>query len=86
MRYVSYYQLARGVSIALMGMVPPRRSPIDCYMGYMVFKNGLPVAYAGSWILFDSGRIGLNIFPSYRGGESKYIFEQVLKLHSRFTG
>ena len=81
--YVSYYHLSRGVSIALMGMVPERRSPIDCYMGYMVFKNGLPVAYAGSWILFNSGRIGLNIFPSYRGGESKYIFEQVLNLHCR---
>lgn len=89
--YVSYYHLSRGVSIALMGMVPERRTPIDCYMGYMVFKNGLPVAYAGSWILFDSGRIGLNIFPAYRGGESKYIFEDILNLHksvyrlNRFT-
>ncbi len=80
-RFVSYYQLPRGLSVALMGMVPDRRSPIDCYMGYTVFKNGLPVAYAGSWILFDSGRIGLNVFPAYRGGESQYIFEQVLKLH-----
>ena len=78
---VAYYQLSRGISIVLMGMVPERRHPIDSYMGYVVFKNGLPVAYAGSWILFDSGRIGLNIFPAYRGGESQYIFEQVLKLH-----
>ncbi|MFC0772980.1 hypothetical protein [Terrimonas alba] len=81
-RLVSYYRLARGLSIALMGMVAERRSPIDSYMGYVVFKNGLPLAYAGSWILFDSGRIGLNVFPAYRGGESQYIFEQVLKLHS----
>jgi len=81
-RFVSYYQLPRGLSVALMGMVPERRSPIDSYMGYVVFKNGLPVAYAGSWILFDSGRIGLNVFPSYRGGEAQYIFDQVLKLHS----
>jgi hypothetical protein len=64
-------------------MVPERRHPIDSYIGYIVFKNGLPVAYAGSWILFDSGRIGLNVFPSYRGGESQYIFEQVLKLHQK---
>ncbi len=78
---VSYYRLPRGLSIALMGMVPERRHPIDSYMGYVVFKNGLPVAYAGSWILFDSSRIGLNVFPAYRGGESQYIFEQVLKLH-----
>ena len=78
---ISYYQLPRGLSIALMGMVPARRHPIDSYMGYTVFKNGLPVAYAGSWVLFDSARIGLNIFPSYRGGESHYIFEQVLRIH-----
>jgi hypothetical protein len=82
-RLVSYYRLQRGLSIALMGMVPERRHPIDSYMGYVVFKNGLPVAYAGSWILFDSGRIGLNIFPAYRGGESQYIFDQVLKLHQK---
>ncbi len=80
-RLVSYYRLSRGISVALMGMVPERRNPIDSYMGYVVFKNGLPVAYAGSWVLFDSARIGLNIFPAYRGGESQYIFQQVLKLH-----
>ncbi|MFZ1453114.1 MAG: hypothetical protein WAT20_10445 [Ferruginibacter sp.] len=79
---ISYYHLPRGISIALMGMVPERRHPIDSYMGYMVFKNGLPVAYAGSWILFNSGRIGLNVFPGYRGGETRFIFEQVLQLHA----
>jgi hypothetical protein len=78
---ISYYHLARGLSIALTGMVPARRHPIDSYMGYTVFKNGWPVAYAASWVLFDSARIGLNIFPAYRGGESQYIFEQVLKIH-----
>lgn len=81
-KLVSYYQLPRGISIALLEMIPERRHPIDSYIGYTVFKNGLPVAYAGSWILFDSGRIGLNVFPAYRGGESQYIFQQVLQLHA----
>ncbi len=82
-KLVSYYQLARGISIALLEMTPERRHPIDSYIGYTVFKNGLPVAYAGSWLLFDSGRIGLNVFPAYRGGESQYIFLQVLQLHAQ---
>jgi hypothetical protein len=82
-KLVSYYQLPRGLGIALMEMTPERRNPIDSYVGYTVFKNGLPVAYAGSWLLFDSGRIGLNVFPSYRGGESQYIFQQVLQLHAQ---
>lgn len=80
---VSYYQVGRGISIALMGMSPERRHPLDSYMGYVAFKNGLPVAYAGSWILFDSARIGLNVFTSYRGGESLYIFKQILNLHKK---
>lgn len=80
---VSYYRLPRGLSIALIGMVPDRRHPIDSYMGYVVFKNGLPVSYAGSWIMFDSARIGLNVFPGYRGGESQYIFQQALQLHQK---
>ena len=80
---VSYYHLPRGISIALLEMISERRHPIDSYIGYTVFKNGVPVAYAGSWLLFDSGRIGLNVFPAYRGGESQYIFRQVLQLHAQ---
>ncbi|MFN8288520.1 MAG: hypothetical protein U0V74_17315 [Chitinophagales bacterium] len=80
---VTYYKLGRGISVALFGMRPERRHPIDSYMGYVAFKNGMPVAYAGSWVLFDSARIGLNVFPSYRGGESRYIFEEVMNLHKQ---
>ena len=82
-KLISYYHLPRGISIALMSMVAERRHPIDSYLGYVVFKNGLPIAYAGSWILFNSSRIGLNVFPAYRGGESQYIFQQVLQLHAK---
>jgi hypothetical protein len=82
-KLVSYYHLQRGISIALIGMVPERRHPIDSYMAYVVFKNGLPVAYGASWILFNSGRIALNVFPDYRGGETRYIFEQLLQLHAK---
>jgi len=78
---VDYYRLPRGISVALLGMTPERRHPIDSYMGYVAFKNGMPVGYAGSWLLFDSGRIALNVFPAYRGGESQYIFQHVLELH-----
>lgn len=78
---VNYYKLSRGITLALFGMTPERRHPIDSYMGYVAFKNGLPVAYAGSWVLFDSARIGLNVFPAYRGGESRYTFEEVMHAH-----
>ena len=82
-KLVSYYHLQRGISIALIALVPQRRHPIDSYMAYVVFKNGLPVAYGASWVLFNSGRIALNVFPDYRGGETKFIFNQVLQLHAQ---
>src|ERR1043165_3174039 len=88
---ISYYQLARGMSIAFYGMRPERRHPIDSYTSYMVFKNGVPFGYGGCWVLFDSGRLALNIFPSFRGGESRHSIEQILKAHqhvyrlNRFT-
>ena len=84
--HISYYQLSRGISVVLMGIVPERRHPVDSYFSYTIFKNGLPVGYGGCWILFNSGRIGFNIFPGYRGGESKYIFDEVLQLHSKVYG
>ncbi len=83
---VAYYHLQRGYSIALMNMTPQRQVPNDCYLGYTVFKNGLPVAYAGSWIMFDSSRIGLNVYPYYRGGESQYVFQLVLQTHAKIFG
>ena len=82
-KLVSYYHLQRGISIALIAMLPQRRHPIDSYMAYVVFKNGLPVSYGASWVLFNSSRIALNVFPDYRGGEAKYIFNQVLQLHAQ---
>jgi hypothetical protein len=80
---VSYYHLSRGVSVAIMAMTPDRRHPVDSYMSYVAFKNGLPVAYGGSWVLFDSSRTALNVFPAYRGGESQYLFAQILDLHKQ---
>ena len=82
-KLVSFYHLQRGISIALISMVPERRLPIDTYMAYVVFKNGLPVSYGASWVLFNSSRIALNVFPDYRGGEAKYIFNQLLQLHAQ---
>lgn len=81
-----YYDAGKGVTIALFEMPATRRQPIDSYIGYMAFKNGLPIAYGGGWILFDTCRFGTNIFPSFRGGESAKIISQILHTyHSIFN-
>lgn len=83
---LKYYKLSNGLSVALFSLPQQCRQPIDSYIGYMAFKNGLPIAYGGGWILFDSCRIGVNIFPSYRGGESSFIFMQIISVYKNIFG
>ncbi len=70
---VAWHDVGRGAAVALYTMQPDRRSPLDSHVGMMIFKNGLPVGYGGGWPFLGSCRIGVNIFESYRGGESAFF-------------
>lgn len=78
---VRWFDLARGVAIALYTMRPDRRSPLDSHVGMMLFKNGIPIGYGGGWPFLGTCRIGVNIFPAFRGGESAFLFAQVLRVY-----
>jgi hypothetical protein len=47
----------------------------------MAFKNELPYAYGGAWMLGSNAKIGINIFPPFRGGESAWFFAQLIRLY-----
>ena len=78
---IHLYHLERGVSIAIYGMPQPRQLPMESYIGYTLFKNGYPAAYAGGWIFGWRSDYGLNIYDQFRGGESAYMVAQVLRLY-----
>jgi hypothetical protein len=78
---VRCYELGRGASIALYTMLPDRRGALDSHVGFMLFKNGLPVGYGGGWPFLGTCRIGVNVFEPYRGGESAWLFCQVLRVY-----
>jgi hypothetical protein len=78
------FSFNRGITIALFSMRQERRLSIESYIGYMAFKNAIPVAYGGGWIFGERCKIGLNIFPPFRGGESAFIFAQVLRLYHHY--
>ncbi len=75
------YDLGDGLQIALTGMVKERRLSLESYIGYMAFKNGLPVSYGGAWIWGHRCKIGINIYPPFRGGESDKLFCHILRLY-----
>ncbi len=47
---VKYFELERGLSIALFSIDAERRLPIESYIGFMMFKNGYPMSYGGAWL------------------------------------
>jgi hypothetical protein len=77
------HDLERGVSCATFGMSPDRQLPLESYVGFVLFKNGLPVSYGGSWVFGRRAAFGMNIFEPYRGGESGYLMTQVLRTYSQ---
>lgn len=76
----------RGVRLVLYGMRIGRRLPIETNYGALVLKNGVPIGYGVAAILFGELEIAVNIFPSYRRGESSFVFEQFARLfHQKFA-
>lgn len=75
---VEWYDLGRGIAVALYAMQPERRDALDSHIGMMLWKNGLPVGYGGGWPFAGTCRIGVNIFEPFRGGESALLFGEVL--------
>jgi hypothetical protein len=83
---VRYYDLARGIAVALYTIRPGRRGPLDSHVGMMLFKNGVPVGYGGGWPFLGTCRIGVNVFAPFRGGESALLFGEVLRVYRQCFG
>jgi len=80
-REVYLLELDRGVDVALFGMQPERRLPIESYFGFVAARNRVPIAYGGGWVLADRCEIGVNLFETFRGGESAFVFAQILRAY-----
>ncbi len=83
---IEHHALGRGAAIALYTMVPGRRLPLDSHVGFMLFRNAVPVGYGGGWPFLGTAKIGVNIFAPFRGGESAYLFCQVLRVYRQRFG
>ncbi len=80
------FELERGISLAIYGMVPERQLPLESYVGYTLFKNGFPAAYGGCWVFGQKALFGINIFEAFRGGESGYVMCQILRVYRQVFG
>lgn len=83
---VELFDMGRGLRIALFHMDLVHRLPFDSYVGFMAFRNGVPLAYGGAWIFPGRSKVGINVFPALRGGESAWFFAQLLRLYRQRFG
>jgi hypothetical protein len=80
-RDTEIHALGRGAAIALHAPAAGRRGPLDAHVGFVLYRNGVPVAYGGGWPFLGACRIGVNVLPAFRGGESAWLFAQVLRAY-----
>ncbi|NNF43872.1 MAG: hypothetical protein HKN62_12670 [Phycisphaerales bacterium] len=80
-REVTLFRLERGIDIGLFGLEPRRRLPMESYFGYVAARNRVPLAYGGAWVLDRRAEIGVHLFDTFRGGESAFLFGQVLRTY-----
>ena len=84
-RDVFLVDCGRGLSFAGMGMIPERRLLLESVYGFLTLKNGVPVGYVLSSALFRSSEVAYNVFETFRGGESAWVFGRVISmLHHLF--
>src|SRR5216684_5833337 len=76
----------RGVRLAFIGIQPGFRLPLEGYYAFLALKNGIPVAYGGGWELFGTLVFAVNVFASFRQGESAFLATQLLRAYRQIFG
>ncbi|MFO1200256.1 MAG: hypothetical protein U1E86_25155 [Burkholderiaceae bacterium] len=76
------FDLGRGLQAALFACAPAHKLALECYVGYLLIRNRIPVAYGGAWVLGRQARFGVNVLPPFRGGESQAMVAALLRLYA----
>ena len=80
------YDAGRGLEIIVFGLVRPQRLTLEADYGAILVKNGVPIGYAYAAVVLDQADIGINVFPTYRAGESTWTFTQLAALFHQHFG
>jgi len=73
----------RGLRVALIGLAPEFRLPVQAYYAFLLLKNGVPISYGAGWGMWGRLEWALNVFESFRQGESAFVASQILRVYYR---
>ena len=66
------------LEFVFIGQIPERRLLLESVYGFLTLKNGVPIGYGTTSVLFDSAEIAFNAFAAFRGAETALIFGRLL--------
>ncbi len=78
-RDVTLVDCGRGLTVALVGVIPHYRDPLECHYFCFLMKNGTPIAYGPGTVSMGCCEIGLNLFPEFRGAEVRFLYPQLMR-------
>jgi hypothetical protein len=78
--------VGKGIAIAVTGLAPAHRYPLECTLGFLILSNGVPIGYGGASVLFNQANTGINIFDEYRGSEAAWLWVQVMRVFRALCG
>ena len=67
-----------GLDFFCIGVVPEQRLLLDAVYGLLTLRNGVPIGYALFSTLWRSSEVAYNVFESFRGGESAWVYGRLL--------
>jgi len=85
-RSVVRADIGRGMTIHLWNLPPDRRLPLRSYVAGLTLKNGVPINYIEAIGLCEWMEVGFNTFYTFRGGETGWIYAQVLRCLCHLMG
>lgn len=85
-RSVQRADAGRGLEIYVWGVPAERRLPLLAYHAALFCKNGVPHGYAEALTLCERSEVGLNLFHTFREGESAWIYARLLRLFRQLLG
>jgi len=65
---------------------PDRRLPLRAYVAGVTVKNGVPINYIEAIGLCEWMEVGFNTFYAFRGGETGWVYAQVLRCLCHLMG
>ena len=83
---VRLVDFGNGLQFACIGATPEGRLLLESVYGFLTLKNGVPTGYVLASAFMGSSELAYNVFDTYRGGESGFIFGRVLSMVHHLLG